>query len=73
MGESPAKAQSLQRQAQRRWPSGPRLITCGARGTAGLMGGELPPVHVSWAHTLLPRLGSGPETRSECVVRELDA
>lgn len=28
------------------------LLTCGASGTARFMGGELPPVHVGWAHIL---------------------
>lgn len=39
------------------------------------MGGELPPVHISWAHTLFASLGSGPETQPnrEYVVRELGA
>lgn len=34
--------------------------TCGTGGTAGLVGRQLPPVHVRRAHALLARLGPGP-------------
>lgn len=48
-------------------PTMPRTNTCGAGGTAGLMGGELPPVHVGRTHTLLARLGPGPGRKSTRV------